>query len=62
MHPDLYLVVYRQMERELEQRLAHQLAARTRAAASAVTPHRREPVRAARQGLPRATAVACCPA
>lgn len=30
MHPDLYLRVYQQQERELTQRLANRLAARTR--------------------------------
>lgn len=35
MHPDLYLVVYRQQERELESRLEHQ---RSRAARTAGRP------------------------
>ena len=30
MHPDLYLRVYQQQERELTQRLANRLAARSR--------------------------------
>jgi hypothetical protein len=30
MHPDLFLIVYRQSERELEQRLAHRRAAAER--------------------------------
>ncbi len=32
MHPDLYLRVYQQQERELTQRLANRLAARSRTA------------------------------
>lgn len=34
MHPELYLTVYRQQERELEQRLLHRLRAQERATAS----------------------------
>ncbi len=32
MHPDLFLRIYRQQERELEERLRHRRAARERAA------------------------------
>lgn len=35
MHPDLFLRIYQQQERELEQQLAHRLAARDRAPVSA---------------------------
>jgi hypothetical protein len=34
MHPELYLTIYRQQERELEQRLLHRLRAQERAGAS----------------------------
>lgn len=34
MHPDLYLRVYQQQERELTQQLANRLAARSRSAGS----------------------------
>ena len=34
MHPELYLTIYRQQERELEQRLLHRLRAQERAVAS----------------------------
>ncbi len=68
MHPDLYLIVYRQAERELEQRLAYQLAARARAVEGPPRPRRRtasEVVRAARAALrpaPRSVRPVCCTA
>lgn len=37
MHPELYLTIYRQQERELEQRLLHRLRAQERVAASRPT-------------------------
>jgi hypothetical protein len=42
MHPDLYLVVYRQQERELADRLEHERSQGTRpdAATRRATPHR----------------------
>ncbi len=48
MHPDLYLIVYRQSERELEQRLARLLDPRAAATAPARPRRRRlsEAVRA----------------
>lgn len=33
MHPDLFMRIYQQQERELEQRLMHRLAARERSTA-----------------------------
>ena len=39
MHPDLFLRVYHQQERELEQRLEHRLAARDRSAAGTRSGH-----------------------
>ncbi len=39
MHPDLFLRVYHQQERELEQRLEHRLAARDRSSAASRSGH-----------------------
>lgn len=67
MQPELYLMVHRQHEREVEQRLEHLLAARARADAPAPRPA--EHLTAALRGWVRAERtwpvtpdVACCPA
>lgn len=39
MHPELFMRVYRQQERELEQRLRHRLAAAGRAPAAPARHH-----------------------
>jgi hypothetical protein len=39
MHPDLFLRIYQQQERELEQQLLHRLAARDRTPVSAAGGH-----------------------
>jgi hypothetical protein len=66
MHPDLYLVVYRQSERELEQRLARRLDPRaatapTRSLRRALADTARA-VGAALRPAPRSPVPDCCPA
>ncbi|GIG35208.1 hypothetical protein [Cellulomonas pakistanensis] len=46
MHPDLFLVVYRQQERELEHRLEHRRSQATRDDSSDRRPRQRRPLAA----------------
>ncbi len=65
MHPDLYLIVYRQAERELEQRLAHRRAAAERQPPSSptrVSPSARVTALLNRRATPRPAGPVCCPA